>query len=127
MLISGDTVSNMSLKEALQEHKERRKSDKLSVMTMVVKRSKPSTVTHQTRLGNDELLLAIDPLTKELLYYDGLSSNPKRKRQVVVDRTVYLNKHSVCVCTDLQVILFTFLDSYNILYLYECLRTKIYT
>lgn len=123
VLISGDTVSNMSLKEALQEHKERRKSDKLSVMTMVVKRSKPSTVTHQTRLGNDELLLAIDPLTKELLYYDdGLSSNPKHKRQVVVDRTVYLNKHSVCVCTDLQdcyidicspEVLFLFTDNFD--------------
>lgn len=82
---------------------------------MVVKRSKPSTVTHQTCLGNDKLLLAIDPLTKELLYYDdGLSSNPKRKRQVIVDRTVYLNKHSVYVCTDLQVILFTFLDCLRI-------------
>lgn len=103
VLISGDTVSNMSLKEILQEHKERRKINKLSVMTMVVKRSKPSAVTHQTRLGKDELLLAIDPLSKELLYYDeGFSSNPKCTRQVVVDRALCLNKPSVCMCTDLQ-------------------------
>ena len=39
VLVSGDTVSNMSLKEVLQEHKERRKLDKLAVMTMVLKRS----------------------------------------------------------------------------------------
>ncbi|KAG0470226.1 hypothetical protein HPP92_016926 [Vanilla planifolia] len=30
----------------------------------------PSTLTHQTRLGNDEIVMAIDPETKELLYYE---------------------------------------------------------
>ncbi|KAH7373534.1 hypothetical protein KP509_17G061000 [Ceratopteris richardii] len=103
ILVSGDTVSNMSLKEVLQEHKERRKSDKLAVMTIVVKRSHASPVTHQTRLGNDELLLVIDPLTKELLHYDdGLLNNPNKARQVAVDRSLYLNKPSICLCTDLQ-------------------------
>lgn len=103
VLVSGDTVSNMSLKEVLQEHKERRKSDKFAVMTMVVKRSQPSPVTHQTRLGTDELMLAIDPLSKELVYYDeGFSSNAKRTRQVAVDKALYLNKPSVCLCIDLQ-------------------------
>lgn len=70
ILISGDTVSNMCLTHALQEHKERRKNDMLAVMTMVIKQSKPSFVTHQTRLGNDELLIAIDPETNQLLYYE---------------------------------------------------------
>lgn len=70
ILISGDTVSNMSLAKALHEHKERRKNDPLAVMTMVIKHSKPSILTHQTRLGNDEIIMAIDPETKELLYYE---------------------------------------------------------
>ncbi|EAZ25040.1 hypothetical protein OsJ_08829 [Oryza sativa Japonica Group] len=34
VLISGDTISNMNLKDALQEHKDRRKKDPLAVMTM---------------------------------------------------------------------------------------------
>ncbi|KAM7476945.1 hypothetical protein LguiB_024188 [Lonicera macranthoides] len=70
ILISGDTVSNMLLTEALKEHKERRRKDSNAVMTMVIKRSKPSPITHQSRLGTDELIMAIDPDTKQLLYYE---------------------------------------------------------
>ena len=36
---------------------------------MVVKHTKPSVITHQNRLGNDELLLGVDPETKQLLFY----------------------------------------------------------
>lgn len=60
----------MNLKDALQEHKDRRKKDPLAVMTMVIKHSKPSILTNQTRLGNDEIVMVIDPETKELLYYE---------------------------------------------------------
>ncbi|XP_050225237.1 uncharacterized protein LOC126674774 [Mercurialis annua] len=70
VLVSGDTVSNMSLTQAIQEHKERRKKDSNAVMTMVIKQSKPSPVTHQSRLGTEELFMAIDPLSKQLLYYE---------------------------------------------------------
>ncbi|XP_020570964.1 probable translation initiation factor eIF-2B subunit epsilon [Phalaenopsis equestris] len=70
VLVSGDTVSNMSLAKALSEHKDRRKKDPLAIMTMIIKHSKPSKLTHQTRLGNDEIIMAVDPDTKELLYYE---------------------------------------------------------
>ena len=56
VLITGDTVSNMSLTQELQEHKDRREKDNNAVMTMVIKRSKPSPITHQSQLGIDELL-----------------------------------------------------------------------
>lgn len=105
VLVSGDTVSNMSLKEVIQAHKERRKTDKLAVMTMVLKRSKPSPITHQTRLGNDELLLVIDPESKQLLYYaDGQSSRLQRgsTRQVVLDRSMYIDRSSIRLYNDLQ-------------------------
>ncbi|KAI4294766.1 hypothetical protein MLD38_040912 [Melastoma candidum] len=42
VLISGDTLSNMSLVRALQDHKDRRKKDSNAVMTMIIKHSKPS-------------------------------------------------------------------------------------
>ncbi|XP_071692880.1 translation initiation factor eIF2B subunit epsilon-like [Rutidosis leptorrhynchoides] len=70
ILVSGDTVSNMMLKQALDEHKKRRQKDSNAIMTMVVKKLKSSQVTHQTRLGTDELIMAIDPSTKQLLYYE---------------------------------------------------------
>ncbi|XP_034709636.1 translation initiation factor eIF-2B subunit epsilon [Vitis riparia] len=77
VLITGDTVSNMSLTQALQEHKDRRKKDNNAVMTMVIKRSKPSPITHQSRLGTDELFMAIDPHTKQLLYYEDKADHLK--------------------------------------------------
>lgn len=70
VLISGDTVSNMSLTQALLEHKERKKKDSKAVMTMVIKRSKTNPAIHQSRLGTDEIFMAIDPNTKQLLYYE---------------------------------------------------------
>ncbi|CAI8593997.1 unnamed protein product [Vicia faba] len=70
VLISGDTVSNMSLTQALLEHKERKKKDSNAVMTMVIKRSKTHPAIHQSRLGTDELFMAIDPNTKQLLSYE---------------------------------------------------------
>ena len=56
VLITGDEVSNLSLTQVLQEHKDERKKDNNAVMTMVIKRSKPSPITHQSQLGTDELL-----------------------------------------------------------------------
>lgn len=109
--MSGDTVSNMSLKEVVKEHQERRMKDKLAVMTMVVKRAKPSPSTCQTRLGNDELLLAIDPQSKQLLHYDpgresGGRDNYKHQssqRHVKLERSALNDRPSVQLCTNLQV------------------------
>lgn len=46
-------------------------------MTMLVKDVKPSYLTHQTRLGNDEIFMAIDPVTKQLLYYEDKADDSK--------------------------------------------------
>ncbi|CAN1761219.1 Probable translation initiation factor eIF-2B subunit epsilon [Linum perenne] len=77
VLVSGDTVSNMSLTQAIKEHKDRRKKDSNAVMTMVVKKSKPLPAIHQSRLGTDELFMAIDPVTKQLLYYEERGEHSK--------------------------------------------------
>ncbi|EPS57518.1 hypothetical protein M569_17299, partial [Genlisea aurea] len=77
ILVSGDTVSNMPLTELLKEHKERKRKDSNAIMTMVIKRSKPSAITHQSRLGTDELFIAIDPETKQLLHYEDRAATLK--------------------------------------------------
>ncbi|XP_077241071.1 uncharacterized protein LOC143881706 [Tasmannia lanceolata] len=100
ILISGDTVSNMSLTEALQVHKERRKKDMLSVMTMVIKKSKPSSLTYQSRLGNDELLMAIDPETNQLLYYEDKADNSKMF--ISLDKTILADTPAVYFHNDKQ-------------------------
>ncbi|XP_043720808.1 translation initiation factor eIF-2B subunit epsilon-like [Telopea speciosissima] len=100
ILISGDTVSNMSLTQALQEHKERRKKDTNSVMTMVIKQSKPSPLTQQTQLGNDELFMAIDPVTKQLLYYEDKADH--WKGTISLDKMMLVDNPAVSLHNDRQ-------------------------
>jgi translation initiation factor eIF-2B subunit epsilon len=100
----------MSLTEVLKEHQERRKKDKLAVMTMVVKKSKPSPLTYQTRLGNDELLLMIDPQSKQLLHYDAVREPGSRdslqgnsiQRHVLLDRSIFHDRPVVQLSNNLQ-------------------------
>ncbi|KAF3454378.1 hypothetical protein FNV43_RR04825 [Rhamnella rubrinervis] len=100
VLISGDTVSNMSLTQALQEHKERKKKDSNAVMTMVIKRSKPSQVTLQSRLGTDELFMAIDPNTKQLLYYEDKADHSKGS--IYLDKLLLIDNASISLQNDKQ-------------------------
>ncbi|KAI3825859.1 hypothetical protein L1987_07550 [Smallanthus sonchifolius] len=99
ILISGDTVSNMVLKQALDEHKERRQKDKNAVMTMVIKQSKPSQITRQTRLGTVELFMAIDPATKQLLYYKAKSDN---QGNLTLDKAFLAENPSISLHNDKQ-------------------------
>jgi len=48
VLVMGDLVSNVRIDEVVKVHKERRKSNKDAIMTMVVKES---GVRHRTRCG----------------------------------------------------------------------------
>ncbi|MCL7029500.1 hypothetical protein MKW94_026574 [Papaver nudicaule] len=59
MEISCLLMANMSLTQALLDHKERKEKDSIAIITMVIKKSKPSS-----------LVMAIDPNTKELLCYE---------------------------------------------------------
>ncbi|KAK9673477.1 hypothetical protein RND81_12G169700 [Saponaria officinalis] len=100
ILITGDTVCNMSLAEALQEHKDRKKKDPNAVMTMVVKKSKPSPITHQSRLGTDELFMAIDPDTRQLLYYE--DKGDFVKGTITLDKSLLADSSSVSLHNDMQ-------------------------
>ncbi|KAK8541913.1 hypothetical protein V6N13_137506 [Hibiscus sabdariffa] len=100
VLISGDTVSNMLLTQALQEHKERKKKDANAIMTMVVKQSKPSPITQQSRLGTDELFMAINPVTKQLLCYEDKAEYSKGF--ISLDKTLIADNPSIILHNDKQ-------------------------
>jgi len=91
----------MSLKDALHEHMDRKKKDPLAVMTMVIKHSKPSILTHQTRLGNDEIVMAIDPETKELLYYEDRADNSHL--YITIDKDILNNNPTLQLHNDMEV------------------------
>ncbi|KAK8546463.1 hypothetical protein V6N13_067685 [Hibiscus sabdariffa] len=100
VLISGDTMSNMSLTQVLQEHKERRKKDANAIMTMVIKKSKPSPITQQSRLGTDELFMAINPVTKQLLCYEDKAE--RSKGFISLDKTLIADNPSIILHNDKQ-------------------------
>lgn len=91
----------MSLAEALQEHKERKKKDSNAVMTMIIKKSKPSAITHQSRLGTDELFMAINPDTNQLLYYED-KADPVQGT-ITLEKSLLADNSSVSLHYDMQV------------------------
>ncbi|KAG2367497.1 nucleotide-diphospho-sugar transferase [Suillus spraguei] len=56
VLVTGDLVSNIRIGDVVREHKERRKTDKDAIMTMVVKQS---GVNHRTRSRGDSAVFAV--------------------------------------------------------------------
>ena len=94
-------MSNMTLTQAFQEHKERRKIDANAIMTMVVKQSKPSPITQQSRLGTDELFMAINPKTKQLLCYEDKAEYSKGF--ISLDKTLIADNSSIVLQNDKQV------------------------
>lgn len=74
VLVSGDVVSNMKLEQVLQEHKDRRKKDKASLMTMVFKVANPG---HRTRCQEEDLIVALDSTTGRILQCER-TANKKR-------------------------------------------------
>ena len=77
VLVSGDLVANMELKEMIERHKEMKKKDKLTVMTCIYKRAKPD---HPTRSIEDDILIARDAKDSRLLYCD----KPRGKKRLNV-------------------------------------------
>lgn len=68
VLVSGDVVSNIRLGPVLEAHEARRKDDKNNVMTMLF--SRVDQVKNRIRPLSEELLLAVDARTKQILKYD---------------------------------------------------------
>ena len=68
VLVHGDVVANMDLRRALKAHGDRRKKEKLAIMTMCFK-----PVTRQLRedrLGESNLVVVTDPAIDRVLHYE---------------------------------------------------------
>ncbi|KAI3974613.1 hypothetical protein MKX01_029603 [Papaver californicum] len=64
-------LSNMSLTQALKDHKERKKKDSNAIITMVIKKLKPSSSSSTKQTSKDRLVMGIDRNNQtKLLYYD---------------------------------------------------------
>ncbi|KAH0827077.1 hypothetical protein J3R83DRAFT_4762 [Lanmaoa asiatica] len=87
VLITGDLVSNVRIDEVVRVHKERRKTNKDAIMTMVVKES---GAHHRTRSKGDSAVFVLDPKTSECLHYEPVTGYPPKKyanipREILVE------------------------------------------
>ncbi|KAG6850579.1 hypothetical protein H0H93_011247 [Arthromyces matolae] len=73
VLVMGDLVSNIRIDEVVRVHKERRKTNKDAIMTMVVKES---GARHRTKARGDSSIFVLDPETSECLYYEPVTAYP---------------------------------------------------
>lgn len=120
VLVSGDTVSNMSLQPVLAAHRARRAVDKLSILTMVTKRV---SAQHRTaRLGEHALTLAMDPETSQLLHYEEGTGPSSAQAALSLDSSLFSEHRRIQVRTDLldchidicaPEVLFLFTDNFD--------------
>ncbi|KIL69661.1 hypothetical protein M378DRAFT_184070 [Amanita muscaria Koide BX008] len=73
ILVMGDLVSNIRIDEVVRLHKERRKTNKDAIMTIVVKES---GAIHRTRPIGDSAVFALDSKTSECLHYQPVIAYP---------------------------------------------------
>ncbi|KAI9913694.1 hypothetical protein PsorP6_006157 [Peronosclerospora sorghi] len=88
VLISGDVVANVDLQAAIQEHQSRKKVDPNCIMTSIFKELQPNFAT-SVRPLNDELIVAIDAMTLQLVLYE---DNPDQRSTRLA--TIFLEDHA---------------------------------
>ncbi|EAU88454.1 translation initiation factor eif-2b [Coprinopsis cinerea okayama7 len=97
VLVSGDLVSNIRIDEVVKAHKERRRTNKDAIMTMVVKEA---SVEHRTRSQGESAVFVVDPSNYECLHYESVLGHP-RKTVVDVPREVLASRKEVEIRYDL--------------------------
>lgn len=67
LLVCGDVIANISLEQALEEHRERRTADKTKpIMTLLLRQC---AANHLTRTAEDDMMIVLDSNTQQVLHY----------------------------------------------------------
>lgn len=82
VLVSGDLVSNMELREVINKHKQLKQTDKMTVMTNVYKKAAPG---HRTRSVEDDVLVATNSSNGRLLFCE----KPIGKKKLAVPVEIF--------------------------------------
>ncbi|KAI8991766.1 hypothetical protein BDF20DRAFT_904238 [Mycotypha africana] len=77
ILTSGELVSNLKLDKAIEEHRARKKTDKNSIMTMILKEA---SRTHTARAKDANSIFVLDPTSYQCVYYEPVVSLPRKDR-----------------------------------------------
>ncbi|KAG5518139.1 hypothetical protein PMAC_003325 [Pneumocystis sp. 'macacae'] len=76
VLINGDVVSNVPLKNILMEHNTRKQMNKNAIMTMLVRKTNPF---HRTRIRSETSIFVIEANTFRCLHYEPVQIKPRTK------------------------------------------------
>ncbi|CAG2161273.1 unnamed protein product [Oppiella nova] len=95
ILINGDSVGNLPLKEIRAQHKNNRLKDKGCVMTTVFRRAKPH---HRIRSMEDEFVTLVDSDTQKILHFERVLNN----RRLQIPLCKFQDNPSVDIHHDLQ-------------------------
>ncbi|CAH1225813.1 EIF2B5 [Branchiostoma lanceolatum] len=74
VLVMGDLVSTINLQPIIQQHKQRRLKDKVTVMTMLFREAAPR---HHTRSSDDDVVLVTERDTNRVLHYQMVEGQSK--------------------------------------------------
>ena len=88
----------MNLSRALSTHRERRKSDKNLIMTMVLK---PSTPLHRSRERCETAVFCIDPVSQECIHYEPIESEMSQRIAVKLESTLLESHRAIDIRYDL--------------------------
>jgi len=94
VLISGDVISNMDLKKAIEFHKSRRKLDHNAILTVVLKPVHPAAGSKPLL---DDLVVGIDKNSSQLVLF----ADNYRQKNAVIPLEVLADHPSVVLRTDL--------------------------
>ncbi|KIY68593.1 nucleotide-diphospho-sugar transferase [Cylindrobasidium torrendii FP15055 ss-10] len=97
VLVMGDLVSNIRIDEVVKEHKERRKTNKDAIMTMVVKESGGR---HRTKSKGDSAVFVLNSETSECLHYEPVTGYPATKN-VSIPREILAEHAELDIRNDL--------------------------
>ena len=98
LLVSGDVVSNMSIRPALAKHRARREKNKDAIMTMVLREA---GANHRTNSKGQRPVFVIDPGAERCLYYEEMGIRRGRSRHITLDPELLTSNAELDVRDDL--------------------------
>jgi len=111
ILLSVDVITNVPLLPIFEKHRERKIADKNLLMTHVFRQCFPG---HRSRNPEDELALAIDPISQKILHYQSTANLKKLgfpleifKQHSQVELRYDLVDTHIFICSPLVLTLFT--------------------
>ncbi|KAG4304648.1 hypothetical protein PORY_002041 [Pneumocystis oryctolagi] len=106
VLVNGDVVSNVSLKNMLKEHNARRKTNKNAIMTMLLRKASPF---HHTRflhefisekIRSETSVFVIEADTHQCLHYEPIQAKPRTKT-ISIDSEIFNDHTKIEIRNDL--------------------------